>query len=171
MVIVKAEVQERKIANNLVWLCFQTEEPIFRRTEHFHKDLFFHTQKHLDFFANHIGQGAINLVQKIMAMKNVTSVTVFNRDEDEPKKYKHTYDYAIKHAIRPLVMGADAKVIQPREKIIEMKYGTSYDAQRLVVGIDTTDIIKKRTLPGIKSYIKTLLAAMPIEQEVVKIAP
>ncbi len=129
MVMVKAEVQERKIANNLVSLHFQTEEPIFRRTEHFHKDLFFHTKKHLNYFANYIGQEAMNLVEKIMGMKNVTSITIFHCD----------------------------------------KRAIDYNNQRLVVNIDTTNT-KKRSIPGIKSYIKRLLTAMPIEKGIVKIA-
>jgi len=131
MVMVKAEVQEKEMLGNqkAIQLSFQTEEPIFRRTEHFHKDLFFHTKKHLDYFADYIGQEAINLVKKIMEMKNTTSITVFNCDE----------------------------------------HATDYDTQRLAVVVDMTNA-KPRTLPGIKSYIKKLLAAVPIEQEVVKIA-
>ena len=129
MVMVKAEVQERRIADNLVSLHFQTEEPIFRCTEHFHKDLFFHIKKHLNYFTDYIGQEAMNLVEKIMGMKNVTSVTIFHCD---------------KHAI-------------------------DYNNQKLVVRINTTNT-KNRSIPGIKSHIKRLLTAMPIEKEIVKIA-
>ena len=128
MVIVKAEIQERKIADNIVWLYFQTKEPFCKSTDHFHKDLFFHTKKHLDHFANLIGQEAMNLVEKIMRMKNVISITIFSCDER----------------------------------------ASNYNNQRLVVGIDTTNT-KERSIPGIKSYIKRLLIAVPVEKKVVKI--
>lgn len=80
MVMVKAKVQEKEIAKNLVWLYFETEEPFSKSTERFHKDLFFHTMKHLCYFAALIGQEAMNLVKKIMEMENIMSVTIFRCD-------------------------------------------------------------------------------------------
>ena len=131
MVNVKAEVLEGKTLgnSNAIQLCFQTEEPIFKRTQHFDKELFLtHSNKHLDYFADYLGQEAIILIERIMKMKNVKSVTVFNCDE----------------------------------------HANNHDTQRLIVVVDMTNA-KGRTLPGIKSHIKKLLTAMPIEKNVVKL--